>query len=155
MDIYQILKELNIHYEEITHPAVYTIEEALKVDIPNKINGIECKNLFVKGKKGYYLIVIEASKRTDLKGLAHFMKESKLTFASEEELKNILHLNMGSVTPLGIIYDKENIVTLLLDHELKNQKILVHPNTNTKTISLDYNDLIKMIKETNHTYYTF
>ena len=28
MDLYTILSELNISYEEIDHPAVYTVEEA-------------------------------------------------------------------------------------------------------------------------------
>ncbi len=155
MEIYQCLKELNIKYDEIEHNAVYTIEEALKEDIPGKIHGVECKNLFVKGKKGYYLIVIEAHKRVHLKELAHLVKESKLSFAKEEELETILHLKIGSVTPLGIIYDKDHKVTLLLDQELQQKRILVHPNTNTKTLSINFEDLIRIINTTNHTYMMF
>lgn len=152
MQVYKLLNKLNIEYIELEHKAVYTIEEALKENIPSKIEGIECKNLFVKSKSNYYLIFIDASKRANLKEIATKLNETKLSFASEEELKEILNLEVGSVTPLGIINDKENKVTLLLDKTLENNKVLMHPNVNTKTISIEYKDLIKIIDYTNHKY---
>ena len=155
MEIYNVLDKLNIKYEELTHKAVYTIEEALEENIPDRIEGIECKNLFVKSKTSYYLIFIRADKRADLKLLANLLKEEKLTFAKEEELKSILELDIGSVTPLGIINDKDNIVTLLIDKELENKKVLVHPNINTKTLSIKFDDLMKFIEYTEHRYMFF
>ena len=155
MDIYQLLEKLNIDYEEITHKAVHTIKEAEEENIANKIEGIACKNLFVKSKEKYYLILIKKDKKADLKLLSSLVKEKKLTFAEKEELKSILNLEIGSVTPLGIMNDRKNLVTLLLDKELENKKILLHPNINTKTISINYHDLIKIINYTNHKYNTF
>ena len=155
MDIYNILEELNIKYEEIEHKPVFTIEEALEEKIPDKINGIECKNLFVKNKDNYYLIFMEASKRANLKELAKLLNKSKLSFSNEKELKEILNLNIGSVTPIGIINDKNNLVVLLIDRDLKGKKVLVHPNTNTKTMSIEYEDLIRFIEYTNHKYIVF
>ena len=153
--LYEVLNKLNITYTELEHKAVYTIEEALQEDIPSKIDGIECKNLFVKYKEHYYLIFLEASKRADLKELAKLVQEPKLSFASEEELQRILGLSIGSVTPLGIIHDQDCKVTLLLDQELIHQKVLVHPNVNTKTISISFEDLIHYIEYFNHSYILF
>lgn len=155
MNVYDILKELNIEYEEIEHKAVYTVEEAMQEDIPSKIEGIECKNLFVKSKTKYYLIFIKAEKRADLKAIAHLVNEAKLSFASEEELKNILNLTIGSVTPLGLINDKDNLATLLIDKELENKKVLAHPNVNTKTVSMQLGDLIKLVEYIKHQYILF
>lgn len=155
MDIYKILMELNINYEEIEHKAIYTAEEALQEDIANKIDGIGCKNLFVKSKDRYYLIFIKAEKRADLKAIAHLVNEAKLSFASEEELKDILDLTIGSVTPLGLINDKNNLVTLLIDKELANEKVLAHPNINTKTVSMQLSDLIKLVQHIKHQYILF
>ena len=152
MDLYKVLDNLNISYEELEHNAIFTIEEALKENIPERINGIECKNLFCKNKDHYYLIFIEARKRADLKALAKLVGESHLSFASLIELKSILDLDLGSVTPLGIINDIHNQVKLLIDRELENKKVLVHPNINTKTMSIKYEDLIKFIEYTNHDY---
>lgn len=152
MNIYNLLKELNIEYEEISHKAVFTIEKALRENISSKIKGEECKNLFLKSKTNYYLVLLKSYKKANLKEIAKITSSSKLTFASIEELKNILNLSVGSVTPLGIINDIENKVTLLLDEDLKNKKILVHPNKNTKTIVLKFEDLLKIIEHFNHKY---
>ncbi len=152
MEIHKLLSDLNIKYDEIEHKAVYTIEEAINERIMDRIDGIECKNLFVKNKNHYYLIFIESSKRANLKEIATFVCEQKLSFASEEELKRILSLDIGSVTPMGIINDKDNLVTLILDKDLKDKKVLVHPNVNTKTINIEFSDLIKFIEFLNHKY---
>ncbi len=149
--IYKILNKLNIKYEELSHKAVYTVEETKTIE--NMLDGTGCKNLFLTNKKGkYYLYVLEEDKQANIKELQGILNEKHLSFGKEEDLNNILNLTKGSVTPLGIINDKENKVTVLLDKNLVNKKILAHPNTNTKTISIEYSDLIKLIEYTNHTY---
>lgn len=155
MNIYDILKELDIRYEEIEHKAIYTAEEALQENIANRIDGIGCKNLFVKSKNKYYLIFIKAEKRAELKIVAELLNETRLSFASEKELKDILNLTIGSVTPFGLVNDRENLVTLLIDKELENQKVLVHPNVNTKTVSIQLSDLIKLVEYIKHQYILF
>ena len=151
MDIFEILNNLNIKYQLLEHKAVYTVEEAKNIE--NMIEGLGCKNLFLKDKHhNYYLYVLEEDQKANLKELASFLNTQKLTFASSEELKEILNLEPGSVTPLSIINDKDNKCTVILDKDIENKKILLHPNTNTKTISMEYTDLIKIINYTNHKY---
>lgn len=144
MNVYEILKKLNIIYSEVEHEAVYTVEEAKK--IKNMIEGVGCKNLFLKDKENFYIYILKDDKRADLKLLKELINTSKLHFASEEELNNLLGLIKGSVTPFGIINDKEHKVIILIDEDLENSKLLFHPNINTKTISIEYNDLIEFIK---------
>ena len=154
MDIYDILKELNIDYDEIQHEAVFTVDEAKIIN--NRIIGIGCKNLFLTDKKGrYFLILMEENKRANMKEIARLLNVSHLSFASTEALKNILKLKQGSVTPLGIMNDRDNLVELVIDSDLKDKKVLVHPNTNTRTISIDFNDLIKFIEYEKHKYVYF
>ena len=151
MTIYEILDKLKISYEEISHKAVFTVEEANAIE--EQINGVGCKNLFLTNKKGkYYIYVLEDSKQANLKELQIFLNEKRLSFGKEEELNEILKLTKGSVTPLGIINDKDNLVTILLDKDLIDRRILAHPNVNTKTMSIEYKDLIKIIEYTNHNY---
>lgn len=151
MTIYDILDKLKISYEEISHEAVFTVEEANAIE--QQIKGLGCKNLFLTNKKGkYYIYVLEDSKQANLKELQSFLNEKRLSFGKEEELNEILNLTKGSVTPLGIINDKDNLVTVLLDKDLIDKRILAHPNVNTKTVSLEYQDLIKIIEYTNHNY---
>lgn len=151
MNIYEILKELNIQYEEIEHEKVFTVEQAQNVK--SKIEGIGCKNLFLTDRKGkYILVVLEDSKKANIKELAQISNTNRLSFASDEELKNILKLEQGSVTPLGIINDIDNKVLIIIDKSLEHKKLLVHPNINTRTISIKYDDLIRFIEFKNHKY---
>jgi len=151
MNIYDTLDKLNINYQKIMHKPIFTVEEAhsLKLSIP----GIGCKNLFLTNHKGsYYLILLEDFKKANLKELASITNSSHLTFASEEELKSILNLEKGSVTPLGIINDINNRTFIIIDSALQDKTILCHSYTNTETISISFTDLIKFIEYAKHNY---
>lgn len=152
MDINEILEELEINYEEIEHKAIYKVEDAIREKISDKINGLECKNLFVKSKNHYYLIFMRAQKSANLKALANEIGDTRLTFCTEEELSNILNLTIVCVSPLGLINDKSHLVTLLIDKELEDKVVLMHPNINTKTISVKLRDVINLIEYINHSY---
>lgn len=151
MEILEKLDELNIKYEIQEHEAVYTVKD-LK-DVFLKMEGIGCKNLFLKdAKKKLFLYTLPEGKRADLKLLPEKINSKRLSFANENDLQTNLNLIPGSVTPLGIINDKEQNVTVVLDKELKNNKVLIHPNRNTATIGIEYSDLIKFIKNCGNDY---
>lgn len=151
MNVYEILNKLNINFEEVEHDQVFTAEESEK--IKKQISGVGCKNLFLKDKEGrYFLVLIDDYKKANLKQLEKELNTSHLSFAKEEDLRTILSLKKGSVSPLGIINDLEKRVLILIDEDLKNKKLLMHPNINTKTISMEYDDLIKFMTYENHKY---
>lgn len=144
-ELYELLDRLGISYEEIEHEAVYTIEQAQ--NIKRRIDGAGCKNLFLTDRKGQYMLaVLQEDKRADLKALAAIYGVKKLSFASNEQLSEVLGLTRGSVTPMGLINDKEHTVKLAIDGELRGRKLLFHPNVNTRTISITADDLIKYIE---------
>lgn len=145
--VFDKLDEIGIKYSVIEHPPVFTIEEIDSLGIFNDVN--ICKNLFVRNSKGdvHYLIVICKNKQANLKDISSRISASRLSFASEERLSKYLGLKKGEVTPLGIINDAEHCVIIILDKDLDDGKPLgVHPNDNTATVVLSYNDLVKYIK---------
>lgn len=147
--IYEYIKTKQIWYEITEHKAVYSMSEISEVEIPYPES--DAKNLFVRDdkKENYYLITVRGNKRVNLK---EFRKENNtrpLSFASEKELEEIIQILPGSVSPLGILNDKENKVKVFLDKEFieKTDIIGIHPNDNTATIWLKTKDLIDIIKE--------
>ena len=97
------------------------------------------------GKK-HYLVVLKGDKKADLKSIKSQINSTALSFASEERLEKYLGLSKGAVTPLGIINDEEHLVNIVLDEDLKKEEIIgVHPNVNTSTVFISFNDLIKFI----------
>lgn len=153
MEILNFLDELRIPYEKTEHTPVYTVAESRELHIADTLNGFPCKNLFLKSKKGqYFLLVLPAEKRANLKNVASSLALPRLSFASEQELLDILFLHPGSVTPLSLVNDTEQKVTLILDEDLKGKRLLLHPNTNTATISLAFDDLLRFVRYVNHSY---
>lgn len=145
MDILEVLKNLNIKYEIQEHVPVYTVEDIKNISLD--LEGIGCKNLFLKdAKKNFFLYTLPEDKRADLKTLPEKINSKRLSFANENDLQMYLGLIPGAVTPLGIINDKEHLVTIILDKDLQNKTLLVHPNRNTASIAIKYEDLIKFIQ---------
>ena len=93
------------------------MEEADAVDLPYPEWG--AKNLFVRDdkKRNYYLITMKGNKRVDLKTFRRQRGLRALSFASAEELFDIMKLIPGAVTPLGILNDAEHRVQVFMDVE--------------------------------------
>ena len=150
IDIYEVLNKLNIEYQMVEHEEVFTAEQSKH--IKNMIEGVGGKTLFLKDKNNYYLYLLDDERRANLKFLSKSLNIGRLSFGNEDELYDKLKLKKGSVTPLGIINDNSSVI-LIIDKTLKGKKILTHPNINTATVSIRYDDLIKFIKYCNNTYY--
>jgi Ala-tRNA(Pro) deacylase len=151
--LYAMLKELNIPFDYYEHPPVATIEEARKYW--KDINAAHCKNLFLRNHKGnrHYLVIIEHSKDVNIHDLEHRLKQGKLSFASDQRMMKYLGLKPGSVSPFGLIYDKEKHVHLFLDETLKTKlTISFHPCMNNASIVIAFSDLEKFLSYTGNTY---
>lgn len=150
--IYETLHTLNIPYQEHTHPPVFTSAEAAHYydDIP----GAHVKNLFLRNRKGdrHYLVVVLDKKTADLKRLAQTLGEKQLSFASPERLQTYLNVTPGSVSALGIVFDTTQAVTLLCDSGVQQyDQVNLHPNGNTKTLTVALVDFLRYANYTGHT----
>src|SRR3954452_18548810 len=123
------LRELGIQYTRHEHPPVSTVDEAKQHWAG--IDAMHCKNLFLRNQKGnrHYLVVLEHSKRADLRAVADQIGDGKLSFASPERLMTHLGLTPGSVSPFGLINDRTRSVRVVLDRDLASAgRISFHPN---------------------------
>lgn len=151
-ELYELLATLGIQFDYYEHPAAPTIEEAKKYWAD--IEAVHCKNLFFRNHKGnqHYLVVLDHRYILDIHDLEKRLKQGKLSFASEQRMQKYLGLTPGSVSPLGLINDKEKHVHLFMDENLKKAtKISFHPNINTASIVLNFNDFEKFIASLGNT----
>lgn len=150
---YDYLKKHKIKYEITEHEAVFNMDELGRVDVPYP--GRDAKNLFVRDdkKQNYYMITVKGAKRVDLKQFKKDHGTRHLSFASADDLQNILHLIPGAVTPLGLLNDEKHGVNLFIDEEfLQDGGVIgVHPCDNTATVWLQTKDLIELIKKHGNT----
>ena len=156
LEIYNYLNAENIKYEITEHKAVYNMEELAEIKLPHP--EADAKNLFVRDDKrqNYYLITVKGEKRVNLKDFRRENGTRPLTFASPEELSEILGLIPGAVTPLGLLNDKEHRVKFYLDKDFKGMDFIgVHPNDNTATVWLKPADIISLLKKKGSEAYIF
>jgi Ala-tRNA(Pro) deacylase len=151
-DMYTFLNANNISYQRFDHPAVFTCDQAAALcpTMPGK----SIKNLFLYDKKTdhHFLVVVGDEKQVDLKKLKNLLAVANLSFASPERLKNYLGVEPGSVTLLGLVNDTNHAVSVIFDINLKDKTLQCHPLVNTATVTILFDDIVKFLTITKHTY---
>ena len=149
-DLFDRFVKLNIVTQTHDHAPVFTVEEARA--LRGQIPGGHCKNLFLKDEKGaIWLIVCLEDARIDLKTLPQKIGSRRLTFGKPDLLMEVLGLEPGSVTPFGLINDRGQRATVILDAEMMAQSQLnYHPLKNDATTTISPPDLIAFIASCGH-----
>ena len=139
------LGELGIPTMTTTHDAVFTVDESQA--LRGRIPGAHTKNLFVKDKKGrLFLVVAQEDTAVDLKTLhGKIGGQGRLSFASPEQMRERLGVEPGAVTAFGVVNDRDDAVTIVLDERLLAHDIVnCHPLTNRATTSIARTDLMAL-----------
>ncbi|MDC0074338.1 prolyl-tRNA synthetase associated domain-containing protein [Alphaproteobacteria bacterium] len=143
--IFDKLEKLCIKYENFRHESVLTIK-----DSKNLIDNIPvdlCKSLFLKDKKkNYWLLITAKEESINLNQLAKDQKIPRLSFCKPTEMKEILKVEPGSVTPFALIYESAKKVKVIFDKTLQNTKqISFHPLHNKATTTIKTSDFFLFI----------
>jgi Ala-tRNA(Pro) deacylase len=145
------LDSLGIAHQTMSHPPVFTVEQAKT--LRGEIKGAHTKNLFLRDKKNaLFLVVALESSQIDLKGLHRLLgANGRFSFGSSDLLREVWGVEPGSVTPFGAVNDTEGRVTVVLDAAMMNHDPLnYHPLLNTMTTSIARDDLVKFLEATGH-----
>ncbi|MGD0026678.1 MAG: prolyl-tRNA synthetase associated domain-containing protein [Xanthobacteraceae bacterium] len=150
-ELFAYLDSLGIAHKTVTHPPVFTVEEARA--LRGKVAGGHTKNLFLRDKKGAtYLVVAPENAVIELKSLHRLLGASgRFSFGSAELLREMLGVEPGSVTPFAVINDKAFRVTVVLDAAMMAHGVLnFHPLVNTGTTTISREGLLKFLEATGH-----
>ena len=150
-ELFAYLDKLGIAHKTVTHPAVFTVDEAR--ELRGAVAGGHTKNLFLRDKKGAaYLIVASEDAAIELRGLHRQLGASgRFSFGSAELMREFLGVEPGSVTPFAVINDTARRVTVVLDAAMMAQEVLnFHPLVNTATTTISRESLLKFLEATGH-----
>ena len=143
---YALLDSLGMDYERADHDHADTIEDCRAVEA---LLGCEiCKNLLLTNRQmtALYLLLIPGAKPFKTKLLSKQIGSARLSFATAEQMLSSLGVTPGSVSPLGLMNDREKTVHLLIDRDLLSQSCVgVHPCRNTSTLKLAWDDLLQTV----------
>ena len=150
--VYRFLRENEIPFLRIDHQAMVDMESYMKIEKEYSI----CipKNLFLCNRQQtkFYLLLMRGDKKFLTKDISKQINSARLSFGNEEKLNEMLHCFHGSTSPFGLIFDKDNQVSVLIDNDLlSHEKLGFHPCMNTSTLIIDKGDLIGgFLKRVNH-----
>jgi len=152
---YDLLDSLEIEYERVDHEEANTMEACLAID-EVLAPAVICKNLFLCNaqKTKFYLLMIREDKKFLTKDISKQINSARLSFGPAEYMEQFLDITPGSVSVLGLMNDKENNVTLLVDEDvLKAEYVGCHPCINTSSLRLKTADVFgKLLEAVKHEY---
>ena len=154
---YDLLDSLGIEYERVDHEEANTMEACAAVD-EVLAPAVICKNLFLCNtqKTKFYLLMIKNDKKFKTKEISKQINSSRLSFAPPEYMEKYLDITPGSASVIGLMNDKENEVTLLVDEDvLQAEYFGCHPCINTSSMRLKTADIFgSFLKAVHHEYLT-
>lgn len=149
---FDLLDTLGIDYDRVSHDAAFNME--LCADVSAALGVSVCKNLFLcnRQKTSFYLLCMPPDKPFHTKDLSAQINSSRLSFAPEDSLWELLHCHPGSATVLGLANDTEHRVQLLLDREVYDAPYMsCHPCICTSTLKLKTSDVLtRLLPHTGH-----
>ena len=150
-DLFAYLDRLGIAYRTIHHPPLFTVEQSRALRGP--VEGGHTKNLFLKDKRGaLFLVVAPEDAAIELKSLHRRLGASgRFSFGSAEQMREVLGVEPGSVTPFAALNDTAARVTVVLDVGMMAHATLnFHPLVNTMTTAIARDDLVQFLAATGH-----
>lgn len=142
--VYQKLREIGIPFEAVSHEPVHTIEDCAAVD--QKLGCLTAKNYFLttKNQKNFYLCVVRPEARLRTADISKQAGSSRLSFASDEKLMEIMQVHSGAVSPMCLLFEQADGVRFIVDRALLDvERIAFHPCDNSQTLAMAGRDFFE------------
>lgn len=141
--ILAFLQAQGIAFERLDYPPIRTVAEGEAISA--RLGTLCCKCLLLKNRKReLFLFMMPGGKRFKSSEAARLLGTSHLSFADEEDLARTLRAFPGAVNPLGLLFDTERKVRLVLDREILEAPFIdCHPCDNGCSLKLSVSDFTK------------
>ncbi len=143
MQVFSTLEQLQIPYTRVEHDSADTMEDCIEVGAA--LGAPLCKNLFLcnRQKTDFYLLAMPGDKPFKTKDLSAQIGSARLSFADAEAMMALLGTAPGSASLMGLLYDREHRVQLLMDREVYQAEwFCCHPCRNTGSLKIRTEDLL-------------
>ena len=140
-DCYDLLDRLGISFRRTDHAPTATMEVCREIDAVLELD--ICKNLFLcnRNKSRFFLLLMPGDKPFRTKDLSAQLGSTRLSFGKPEDMERLLNLTPGSVSVMGLMYDRDKQVQLLIDGDvLEDPYFGCHPCINTSSIKMTMED---------------
>ncbi len=150
--VYEKLRELNIDFTRVDHDEAHTMEDCAAI---SQVLGVDiCKNLVLtpRNRSAFYLLALPGDKPFLTKDFSKQIGSSRLSFATGEDMEELLGVHPGSASVLSLMNDPHHRVTLALDRSVAESEWFgCHPCRNTSSLRLKTADVLEVfLRHTGH-----
>lgn len=136
------LLELQIGYARLDHEPICSVQEGQKIARYLGVKPCKCLLLCTR-HKDYFMVLLPGDKGFSAKDVSRQVGCPHLSFASDGDLAELLCTVPGAVSPLGLLFDVNGRVCVLVDREIaESEYVICHPNDNSCTLRLKVADLL-------------
>lgn len=142
MHTYEMLEKLHIPFTRVDHDTAETMEDC--VAIGEKLGVDICKNLVLtpRNKSAFYLLCMPGDKPFSTKDFSKQIGSSRLSFASPEDMAELLGVQPGSASILALMNDPDHRVQLCVERSVwESEWFGCHPCRNTSSLRLKTEDV--------------
>ena len=148
---YEALAALDISYDRVDHDSADTMEDCAAI---GAVLGVDiCKNLVLtpRNRSAFYLLCMPGDKPFLTKDFSKQIGSSRLSFATAEDMDELLGCQPGSASILGLANDTGRRVILAVDRAVwETQWFGCHPCKNTSSLKLRTEDVKRFVAQTGH-----
>ena len=130
------LQSLGVPYDYHEHEPAWSMADCLA--LPYAAPDVTfCKNILLCNRQqtAFYLYVTPPDKPFRTADTSKALGSSRLSFAPSECLPEMLGLESGSLSPLGLWFDRDERIQLVFDRDIRREgRIAFHPCDNTATV---------------------
>ena len=145
-DVLSALAALGVSYELLEHAPVHTMEDCKAAE--EALGGVMPKNLFLtpRNHASHHLLIARPDAPFRTSRISRQLGVSRLSFATAEELMEMLRTLPGAISPMGLLFDGEKKVRLAIDRALRGEeRLLFHPCVNTATLAVSGADFFERL----------
>ncbi len=129
------LTGLGIDYQLVQHPPVATMADLTAIGVKTGVPHV--KNLFLSNrqKTRFYLLLLRGDQAFRTAVVSKQLQVARLSFADPDALMALLQTEPGAVSPLGLLFDQNRQVELVLEKSLEqDERFCFHPCVNTASL---------------------
>ncbi|MBR5572418.1 MAG: prolyl-tRNA synthetase associated domain-containing protein [Oscillospiraceae bacterium] len=140
---YALLQELKIPFARVDHEHADTMDDCAAI---SEVLGVSiCKNLLLtpRNRSAFYLLCMAPDKPFSTKDFSKMIGASRLSFATGEDMVELLGCEIGSASILGLLHDTDHRVTLAMDRSVYEAEWFgCHPCKNTSSLRIATGDIL-------------
>jgi len=140
-EVFELISAMGIGYRYAEHAAAATMEDCAEVS--KAFGAIMPKNIFLcpRNQSSFFLLITRPEAKYKTSDISKQLGVSRLSFGPSEKLYEFLQTLPGAISPMGLLFDEEKKVQLVMDSALKDEETLVfHPCVNTMSLAISRED---------------